>query len=160
MNNNIIFQLLQKNLLIITFLTNNSMIWIIICFLMLFKKKYIKFSFVLIIGLLLSYFFIIIVYKFIVFKPRPFIIYSNIKLFINQPLTLSFPSGHTLTSLLFTEIPNYYKFKKNFYFWIIFSFIIILSRLYFNMHFIFDIFFSSILSYFIILNVNILKKLI
>jgi len=83
--------------------------------------------------------------KLMIARPRP-----SVELFypLINTLNFSFPSGHAMVA--FAAVPILDKeFSKLKWFWIIFAFLVTLSRVYFGFHFLSDVVFGAFFGYFI-----------
>ena len=99
-HNNLSSPIMDKLMVFITTLGNAGMIWIVIGLVMLCTKKYRKTGIMMVVGLTIG----LILGNFIL-KPgigriRPFGIKEGIELLIKAPSDYSFPSGHTLASVI------------------------------------------------------------
>lgn len=84
---------------------------------------------------------ITVLLKIIVARPRPNLISNH-----------SFPSGHT--SMLFTSLPFFNKIKSLEIVWIVGSSLLMLARIWFNLHYLSDIVGGAIIGYCIPLIIN------
>lgn len=84
--------------------------------------------------------------KYLIARPRPFIIDSTIELIIKAPQSYSCPSGHASTAfalafaLVFSDCPKFWKS-----FALVWAVIIGLSRLYLQVHFPSDVILGALL---------------
>ena len=86
-----------------------------------------------------------LIIKLIVLRQRPegALVYPLIKI-----INYSFPSTHAM--VVFALLPALARFlPKQKFFWIIFAFLVALTRVYFSLHFLSDVVFGSYLGYFI-----------
>lgn len=89
---------LSKLMIIITKLGNNGMIWFAVAIPFLFNRGYRNIGVKIILALLLSGFFGEILIKHIVARVRPSKFLLQEEMLIKEPITYSFPSGHTSSS--------------------------------------------------------------
>jgi len=129
---------LDKAMVFITTLGNSGMIWIIAALLMLCSKKYRTTGIMLSIGLLGSFLFGNVILKPLFHRTRPFDIIEGIELLIAAPHDYSFPSGHTLASVISATI-LLMRERKIGYFALALAILIAFSRLYLYVHFPTDI---------------------
>lgn len=91
-------QKLNKLMIVITKLGNNGMIWFTIAIPFILNKEYRNIGVKMILALLLSGFIGEILIKHIVARVRPSSFLLQEELLIKEPITYSFPSGHTSSS--------------------------------------------------------------
>lgn len=128
---------LDKFMPLVTFLGDKGLIWIIVCFVLLFSKKY---RFVGILGfcaLISSGLISEHLIKSIVQRPRPFITYPQ-ELLISSPKGCSFPSTHSAEAFAVATI-LLTSFKKYGLIFVVFAALIAFSRLYLFVHYPFDV---------------------
>ena len=136
--------IMDKIMVFITTLGNTGMIWIVLALLMLFNKKYRKTGIVLAIGLILSLVIGNIMLKPLFHRLRPFQIKEGIELIISAPHDYSFPSGHTLASVISATILLLRERKIGIYA-LVLAILIAFSRVYLYVHFPTDILGGAIL---------------
>lgn len=126
--------IMDKVMVIITYLGNGGMTWIIIAALLMINKKYRKIGFIALGALILSTILGEGILKHLVKRIRPSADIPAVNLLIAKPLSYSFPSGHTTSSFAVAGVLAKY-FKK--YALEIFSvaFLIAFSRLYLYVHY-------------------------
>lgn len=136
-----------------TRLSDYGEIWIFICVVFLFFKKYRRAGFMGLVALLVEAVLITLILKPIFDRPRPYITY-NVDILIPKPLGTSFPSGHAAASfsvafmLYFNKVP----FRKTIMFM---AALMAYSRLYLYVHYPSDILFGI----FVALAIAILLKI-
>ncbi len=151
--------LMDKIMTFITTLGNSGMIWIAVALLMLCSKKYRKTGIVLAIGLIGSLLFGNIILKPLIHRPRPFQLREGINLIIPAPHDYSFPSGHTLASVISATI-LLIRERKIGYGALALAVLIAFSRLYLYVHFPTDILGGAVLGVAIaLLSVKITKNM-
>ena len=126
--------IMDRIMVFITTLGNSGTLWIVLAVLMLCSKKYRVTGIMLAVGLIGSLLIGNIVLKPLVGRMRPFSIKEGIDLLINAPRDFSFPSGHTLSSVISATI-LLLREKKIGYAAAITAFLIAFSRLYLYVHF-------------------------
>lgn len=130
--------LMDKIMVGITSLGNSGAIWIVLAILMLCSKKYRKTGIVLAIGLIGSLVIGNIILKPLFHRLRPFQIKEGIELLISAPHDYSFPSGHTLASVISATILLIREKRIGIYA-LVLAILIAFSRLYLYVHFPTDI---------------------
>lgn len=128
----------------ITHLGDAGIIWIVLAVILLFFKKYRKFGFMMITGLLLSLLINDNILKPLISRPRPFdldvwkgmFIYPEL---ITRPDSLSFPSGHTSSSFAAAVVLIFTGRKRVYIPPLILAFFIALSRIYVHVHYCTDV---------------------
>ena len=126
--------ILDKAMVFITTLGNSGMIWIVTAILMLCSKKYRKTGIILAIGLIGSLVIGNIILKPLFHRLRPFQIKEGIELIISAPHDFSFPSGHTLASVISATILLIRERKIGIWA-LVLAILIAFSRLYLYVHF-------------------------
>lgn len=128
---------------VVTALGNGGIVWILAAVALIITKKYRKFGFFLLAGLLVGLLIGNVCLKNLVARPRPCWI-EDVCLLINNPTDFSFPSGHTLSSVIAAFILT--KANRRFGFVAVpLAALIAFSRLYLYVHFPSDILASVIL---------------
>lgn len=127
----------------ITFLGDGGAIWLICAAIMMFSKKYRKWAVVLLLGLVTGLLIGNLFLKNLIVRSRPCWL-ESVELLISNPTDYSFPSGHTLSSVIAATVLTAAN-KKFGYFAIPTAAIIAFSRLYLYVHFPSDILTSVIL---------------
>jgi undecaprenyl-diphosphatase len=122
----------------ITELGNGGMIWILVGFVLIATKRYRRYGIILIIGLVLGVIVGNVFLKNLIARSRPCWIDHSVTLLIANPSDYSFPSGHTLASVIAATILTLSK-KKFGYIAIPLATLIAFSRLYLYVHFPSDI---------------------
>lgn len=150
---------LDSFMVFVTKLGDFGIIWILICLVLLAKKRTRKFGLYMLMTLFINFIITNIVLKPIVARPRPFSVRQLEVLLISLPRDYSFPSGHTSTGfsfffglvfarlneywlgkkLLGGYIASYIKFDRLFVFSLILAGLIAFSRLYLYVHYPSDI---------------------
>lgn len=90
--------IMDKVMVISTYLGNGGIIWIIIAMALMISKKYRRIGFMALAALILSTILGEEIIKNIVQRIRPSANISATSLLITKPLSYSFPSGHTMSS--------------------------------------------------------------
>lgn len=127
----------------ITLLGSAGFIWIIATLFMLISKKYRKYGVMLGVALVIGVVICSAIIKPTIARMRPCWI-ENVNLLINNPADYSFPSGHTLASVIGAFMLTAANRKFGF-FAIPIASLICFSRLYLYVHFPSDVFTSVIL---------------
>ena len=128
---------------LITALGNGGIIWIIAALALIITKKYRKYGFFLLAGLLVGLLVGNVCLKNIIARPRPCWI-ESVDLLIKNPTDFSFPSGHTLSSVIAAFVLT--KADRRFGFAAIpIAALIAFSRLYLYVHFPSDVLASVVL---------------
>lgn len=144
----------------ITELGNGGMIWILVGFVLIATKRYRRYGFILIIGLLLGVMVGNVFLKNIIARSRPCWIDHSVTLLIANPSDYSFPSGHTLASVIAATIITLSN-KKIGYIAISLAALIAFSRLYLYVHFPSDVLGAGVIGVTIgFLVFNVIKKFI
>ena len=126
--------ILDKVMVFITTLGNSGMIWIVTALLMLCSKKYRTTGIMLSLGLIGSLLFGNVILKPLFHRTRPFDIVEGIELLIAAPHDYSFPSGHTLASVISATI-LLIRDRKIGFSALVLAILIAFSRLYLYVHF-------------------------
>ena len=136
----------------ITALGNGGIIWIVAAIILLATKKYRRGGVALATGLALVLLIGNVTLKPLIARTRPFDLIEGIELLIGAPRDFSFPSGHTLSSVVAAAILTMTD-KRFGYFAIPLAVLVAFSRLYLYVHFPTDIlggiFIGAIISIFI-----------
>ena len=127
----------------ITVLGDVGAIWLLAGLLLSISKKYRKYGLALIIGLALSFLVSNVCLKPIIARPRPCWT-EDANLLINNPSDYSFPSGHTLASVIGAFVITAAN-RKFCFFAIPIAVLISFSRLYLYVHFPSDVLASIII---------------
>lgn len=135
---------MDKIMCFFTFLGNAGWIWIALALVCLCSKKYRYTGIMLCAGLLMSLIVANLILKPAFARLRPFQIKEGIELILAAPNDFSFPSGHTMASVICATI-IFLQHKKMGIYAIILAVLISFSRLYLYMHFPSDVFFGAIL---------------
>ncbi len=118
----------------ITLLGDNGMIWLLAAFALLCTKKYRKHGLLLLAGLAVGVLVGNVCLKNLVARPRPCWLDEGARLLIENPTDYSFPSGHTLSSVIGATILT--KTDRRFGYAVIpLAAFIAFSRLYLYVHF-------------------------
>ncbi|MCB2292789.1 phosphatase PAP2 family protein [Clostridium algoriphilum] len=96
--NNMHGPIMDKVMVLSTYLGNQGMIWIMIAVLLMFSKNYRKIGFMALAALILSTILGEGILKHVVERIRPSADIPVVNLLIEKPLSYSFPSGHTTSS--------------------------------------------------------------
>lgn len=128
----------------ITMLANGGLIWILIGLILIATKRYGRDGFTLIIGLVIGLLLGNLFLKNLILRQRPSWIDPLVSLLISNPRDYSFPSGHTLSSVIAATILTMTN-KKFGYLAIPMAFLISFSRLYLYVHFPSDVLGASII---------------
>ncbi len=128
---------------IISALGNKGIIWIAISAALLFSKKYRKYGLLCLCGMLIGLLVGNVAIKSLVARPRPCWT-ENISLLIKNPTDFSFPSGHTLSSVI-SAVILCSAGRKFAAFAIPLAAFIAISRLYLYVHFPSDVIFAALL---------------
>ena len=135
---------MDKIMVFITTLGNAGMIWIVLAIFMLCSKKYRKTGIVLAIGLICSLLIGNVILKPLFHRLRPFQVREGISLIISAPHDFSFPSGHTLASVISATILMLRERKIGVYA-LVLAILIAFSRLYLYVHFPTDVLGGAVL---------------
>ena len=128
----------------ITLLGNGGAIWILAAVVLLATKKYRKFGAFLLAGLALGVLVGNLTLKPLIARPRPCWLDESVQLLIANPTDYSFPSGHTLSSVIGATVLT--KANRKFGLAAIpLAALIAFSRLYLYVHFPTDILAAAVL---------------
>lgn len=122
----------------ITVLGNSGIIWIIAAIVLLATKKYRRGGLALAVGLIAMLVIGNLTLKPLIARTRPFELIEGIELLISAPSGFSFPSGHTMSSVVAASILTMID-KRFGYVAIPLAVLIAFSRLYLYVHFLTDI---------------------
>ena len=122
----------------VTALGNDGIIWIVAALVLLATKKYRRGGLALAVGLIAVLLIGNITLKPLIARTRPFDLVENIELLVAVPTDFSFPSGHTLSSVVAAAILTMTD-KRFGYVAIPLAVLIAFSRLYLYVHFLTDI---------------------
>ena len=128
----------------ITLLGNGGAIWILAAVILLCTKRYRKQGVLLLAGLIVGVLVGNVCLKHLIARPRPCWLDSSVQLLIANPTDYSFPSGHTLSSVIGATVLT--KTGRRFgYAAIPLAALIAFSRLYLYVHFPSDVFAAAVL---------------
>lgn len=128
----------------ITLLGNGGTVWILAAVVLLATKKYRKFGAFLLAGLVIGVLTGNLTLKPLIARPRPCWLDKSVQLLIDNPTDYSFPSGHTLSSVIGTTVLT--KANRKFGLAAIpLAALIAFSRLYLYVHFPTDILGAGVL---------------
>lgn len=127
----------------ITMLGNGGLIWIAAAIILLCTKRYRKYGIILLAALLIGSILCNVILKNAVGRLRPFQINTDFQLLIHPPGGFSFPSGHTMASVIAATVLTKTNHKFG-YFAIPLAALIAFSRLYLYVHFPSDVAFSAV----------------
>lgn len=122
----------------ITVLGNSGIIWIITALVLLATKKYRRGGLALAVGLIAMLVIGNLTLKPLIARTRPFELVEGIELLISAPSGFSFPSGHTMSSVVAASILTMID-KRFGYAAIPLAALIAFSRLYLYVHFLTDV---------------------
>lgn len=142
--NNLTSPIMDKIMVFITTLGNAGAIWIVLTLLMLCSKKYRRTGLMLGAGLVVCLIVGNLILKPLIVRPRPFLVKEGIRLIINAPRDFSFPSGHTLSSVICAVI-LFLRHRNMGIYALILAVVIAFSRLYLYVHFPSDVLFGAII---------------
>lgn len=142
--NNLTSPIMDKIMVFITTLGNAGAIWIVLTLLMLCSKKYRRTGIMLGAGLVVCLIVGNLILKPLIARPRPFLVKEGIRLIINAPKDFSFPSGHTLSSVICAVI-LFLRHRNMGIYALILAVVIAFSRLYLYVHFPSDVLFGAII---------------
>ncbi|MBU3182183.1 phosphatase PAP2 family protein [Clostridium psychrophilum] len=126
--------IMDKIMVISTYLGNGGIVWIIIIAILLISKKYRRIGLMALAALILSTILGDIVLKNVVKRIRPSSTIPAINLLISNPLSYSFPSGHTTSSFAVAGVLTRY-FKSYALEFFSLASLIAFSRLYLYVHY-------------------------
>ena len=125
---------MDKVMVILSYLGNGGIIWIIIAVILMSRKKYRKIGVMVLLALILSTIIGEEILKNVVKRIRPSANIPAVNLLIEKPLSYSFPSGHTASSFAVAGVLA--KYFKNYAFeFFSLAFLIGFSRLYLYVHY-------------------------
>ena len=128
----------------VTLLGNAGLIWLLIAAVLLFQKKYRRTGILLLAGLLAGVLIGNAALKNLVARARPCWIDTTVQMLVSVPKDFSFPSGHTLSSVIAATILT--GSDRHFGFFAIpVAVLIALSRLYLFVHFPSDVLAAALL---------------
>lgn len=127
----------------ITLLGNGGAVWLLSAFGLMLSKKYRKYGFVMIGALAIGVLIGNVCLKYLIARPRPCWL-ESVNLLITNPTDYSFPSGHTLASVIGAFVLTAANRKFGF-FAIPLAALIAFSRLYLYVHFPSDVLASVLL---------------
>ncbi|MCQ2514975.1 MAG: phosphatase PAP2 family protein [Ruminococcus sp.] len=119
---------------ILSFISYDGLIWVVLAVFLLFFKKSRKTGLMIIVALVLGFVICELGLKHIVMRPRPFTLNPDIILIIKQPSGSSFPSWHSCSSFVAATILLKYDKKIGIPATII-ALLIVFSRLYCYVHY-------------------------
>ncbi|MBU3189957.1 phosphatase PAP2 family protein [Clostridium bowmanii] len=126
--------IMDKVMVVSSYLGDNGMIWIIISTILIISKRYRKIGFMALGALILSSILGEEIFKHVFRRIRP----ATLNLLIAKPVSYSFPSGHTTSSFAVAGVLA--KYFKKYAFWFLgLAFFISFSRLYLYVHYPTDI---------------------
>jgi len=128
----------------ISALGNMGMIWIAVAIVMIISKKYRREGVLLLAALLVGVLVGNVILKHVIARPRPCWIDTGIRLLVTSPTDYSFPSGHTLSSVIGATVLTMTN-KKFAVAAIPLACLIAFSRLYLFVHFPSDVLAAAVL---------------
>ena len=138
--------IMDKVMVISTYLGNGGAIWIIIIALLMINKKYRKIGYIALAALILSTILGEDILKHVVRRIRPSADIPAVNLLIAKPLSYSFPSGHTTSSFAVAGVLARY-FKDYAYEFFSLASLIAFSRLYLYVHYPTDVLGGMVLGF-------------
>lgn len=129
---------------LITKLGDVGAIWLLSAVVMLFTKKYRKCGIMLLVGLAIGFLIGNLWLKPMIARDRPSWIDSSVQILVSNPKDFSFPSGHTLSSVIAATILTLNN-RKFGLIAIPLALLIAFSRMYLYVHFPSDIFVGAFL---------------
>ncbi|WP_367179346.1 phosphatase PAP2 family protein [Clostridium sp.] len=136
--------IMDKIMVISTYLGNNGIIWIIIALVLICNHKYRKVGFMALAALILSGILGDEILKNVFRRARPLDTISTMNILIPRPLSYSFPSGHTMSSFAVAGVLGK-CFKKYAIEFISLASLIAFSRVYLYVHYPTDVLAGAIL---------------
>ena len=136
--------IMDKVMVILTYLGNGGIIWIIIAALLISNKKYRKIGFMALAALILSAILGDEILKHLFKRTRPLETIPVVNLLIARPLSYSFPSGHTMSSFAVAGVLAKY-FKNYAIEFISLASLIAFSRMYLYVHYPSDVLGGAVL---------------
>lgn len=126
--------IMDKIMIVITFLGNMGAIWVAISLFLMINKKYGSIGFMILGALVLNLVLGDLILKNLVKRARPFVYMTQVQILIPNPLSYSFPSGHTSSAFASAGILVKYfgKYKLEV---ILLASLIAFSRLYLYVHY-------------------------
>lgn len=129
----------------VTTLGDGGLIWIALGAVLLFFKNYRRFGIMIFVALLFSLIINDNILKPLIARPRPFDLESWKTIFvypelIERPSSLSFPSGHSSSSLAAAVVLLFSKNKKLGIPVLVFALLMAFSRIYVHVHYATDVF--------------------
>ncbi len=140
---NIVFPFSDQFFLFFTNLGDAGLIWFIIGAVLLCTKKYRRGGIIMLCALTIGFLTGNLIFKNIFARPRPCWLNPSVQLLIENPTDYSFPSGHTLSSVICCTVLIFAN-RKFAFFAVPLAVLISFSRLYLYVHFPTDILFSII----------------
>lgn len=129
---------------VITFLGDAGIVWIIAALVMMFTKKFRRTGVVMAIGLVLGLLIGNLLLKNVVARERPCWLDSSVLMLVKVPRDFSFPSGHTLASVISATV-LVFSDRRFAFAAIPLTVLIAFSRLYLFVHFPSDVFCGALL---------------
>ncbi|MDP4179658.1 MAG: phosphatase PAP2 family protein [Bacillota bacterium] len=126
--------ILDKVMPLVTDLGNWGFLWLTVSIILIISKKYRKIGLMAMASFLLSFLLSENVIKYIVQRPRPFVLFDQYKLLIPKPSNFSFPSSHS-TEAFATAAILFKKSKVTGIVFLVIAALIAFSRLYLFVHF-------------------------
>jgi undecaprenyl-diphosphatase len=128
----------------ITALGNGGLVWVLVALILAATKRYRRDGFILIVGLIIGVVVGNVFLKNLIARPRPCWNDHSVTLLIANPTDYSFPSGHTLSSVIAATVLTMSN-KKFGCIAIPMAFLISFSRLYLYVHFPSDVIGATII---------------
>lgn len=119
---------------LISMLGNGGAVWILFAIALIFTKKYRRCGIIILCGLAVGVLVGNVCLKNIIARPRPCWLDTGVQLLIKIPADFSFPSGHTLSSVIAATAATLYE-RRFAWFTIPLASLIAFSRLYLYVHF-------------------------
>ena len=136
--------IMDKVMILATYLGNGGIVWIIIAAILICNPKYRKVGFMALAALILSGILGDEILKNVVRRARPLDTISTMNILIPRPLSYSFPSGHTMSSFAVAGVLAKH-FKKYAIEFISLASLIAFSRVYLYVHYPTDVLAGAIL---------------